>query len=192
VGETDSEKKKAAEDKEEEEEASGAEDDSFPTKYSKKGAKLTRAQNNAHIVNLGSWSEGPTTQTYPPTRPIDGQFPDKHWQIAGVVQEYTKENAWRNNNEEMRAKDLLWGERLAALRKAAEVHRQVRKYAQSVAKPGIKMVDLCQHIESTLRFIIQKSDLEGGQAFPTGCSLNHVAAHYTPNYGDDTVLRTFP
>lgn len=30
--------------------------------------------------------------------------------------------------------------------------------------------------------------MEGGQAFPTGCSLNHIAAHYTPNYGDDVVL----
>ena len=25
--------------------------------------------------------------------------------------------------------------------------------------------------------------------FPTGCSLNHCAAHYTPNPGDDTVLK---
>jgi len=30
--------------------------------------------------------------------------------------------------------------------------------------------------------------LQAGVAFPTGCSLNHVAAHYTPNGGDDTVL----
>ena len=28
-----------------------------------------------------------------------------------------------------------------------------------------------------------------GLAFPTGCSLNHVAAHYTPNAGDETVLQ---
>ncbi|GMF30563.1 unnamed protein product [Phytophthora lilii] len=27
-----------------------------------------------------------------------------------------------------------------------------------------------------------------GIAFSTGCSLNHVAAHYTPNPGDETVL----
>ena len=27
-----------------------------------------------------------------------------------------------------------------------------------------------------------------GLAFPTGCSLNHCAAHYTPNAGDPTVL----
>ena len=25
-------------------------------------------------------------------------------------------------------------------------------------------------------------------AFPTGCSINHCAAHYTPNAGDPTVL----
>ena len=28
-----------------------------------------------------------------------------------------------------------------------------------------------------------------GLAFPTGCSLNYVAAHYTPNNGDKTVLQ---
>ena len=27
-----------------------------------------------------------------------------------------------------------------------------------------------------------------GLAFPTGCSLNFCAAHYTPNAGDETVL----
>ena len=27
-----------------------------------------------------------------------------------------------------------------------------------------------------------------GIAFPTGCSINECAAHYTPNPGDDTVL----
>jgi methionyl aminopeptidase len=26
-------------------------------------------------------------------------------------------------------------------------------------------------------------------AFPTGCSRNHCAAHYTPNAGDTTVLQ---
>ena len=28
-----------------------------------------------------------------------------------------------------------------------------------------------------------------GLAFPTGCSINHCAAHYTPNAGDPTVLQ---
>ena len=31
--------------------------------------------------------------------------------------------------------------------------------------------------------------LPAGLAFPTGCSINHCAAHYTPNAGDFTVLK---
>ena len=34
----------------------------------------------------------------------------------------------------------------------------------------------------------QHSLLSAGIAFPTGLSRNHVAAHYTPNPGDKTVL----
>ena len=30
--------------------------------------------------------------------------------------------------------------------------------------------------------------MQAGLAFPTGCSINHCAAHYTPNAGDPTVL----
>ena len=31
--------------------------------------------------------------------------------------------------------------------------------------------------------------MQRGIGFPTGCSINHVAAHYTPNTGDETVLK---
>lgn len=36
--------------------------------------------------------------------------------------------------------------------------------------------------------MIQENGLVSGLAFPTGCSINHCAAHYTPNAGDTTVL----
>ena len=37
--------------------------------------------------------------------------------------------------------------------------------------------------------MINQSDVvPTGLAFPTGCSLNFCAAHYTPNGGDETVL----
>jgi methionine aminopeptidase len=36
--------------------------------------------------------------------------------------------------------------------------------------------------------LINENGLEAGLAFPTGCSRNNVAAHYTPNAGDNTVL----
>jgi methionyl aminopeptidase len=37
--------------------------------------------------------------------------------------------------------------------------------------------------------LIEEKGLEAGIGFPTGCSLNHCAAHYTPNAGDKTVLQ---
>jgi methionine aminopeptidase len=74
------------------------------------------------------------------------------------------------------------------VREAAEVHRHVRKYAQSIIKPGIKLADMCEQIENLNRQLVREAGLKRGIAFPTGCSLNHVAAHYTPNPGDDTVL----
>ncbi len=70
------------------------------------------------------------------------------------------------------------------LRKGAEVHRQVRKFAQTIIRPGVKLIDICNNIENMARFLINKNGLECGNGFPTGCSLNHVAAHYTPNPGD--------
>lgn len=66
---------------------------------------------------------------------------------------------------------------------------QVRKYAQSIIRPGMRLIDLCEAIEEKNRQLVGESGLARGIAFPTGCSLNHVAAHYTPNGGDNTVLR---
>jgi len=48
---------------------------------------------------------------------------------------------------------------------------------------------MCAQIEDMNRKLVQESGLKAGIAFPTGCSLNHVAAHYTPNGGDNTVLQ---
>ena len=47
---------------------------------------------------------------------------------------------------------------------------------------------MCERLEETNRRLVREAGLERGIGFPTGCSLNHVAAHYTPNVGDETVL----
>ena len=60
---------------------------------------------------------------------------------------------------------------------------QVRRYVHTIAKPGIPMVELCEKLENSVRALIEENGLEAGIAFPTGCSLNHVAAHWTPNAG---------
>ena len=60
---------------------------------------------------------------------------------------------------------------------------------QGIIKPGIDMTYMCNTLEDTVRKLIQANGFESGIAFPTGCSLNNVAAHWTPNAGDKTVLQ---
>jgi methionyl aminopeptidase len=97
-------------------------------------------------------------------------------------------NLMRTTDAEFRAKDRLYATKVNDLRQAAECHRQVRKYAQPFMRPGIKLIDLCDKIEAKNRELIEVNGLERGIAFPTGCSINHCAAHFTCNPGDDTVL----
>lgn len=79
-------------------------------------------------------------------------------------------------------------------RQAAEVHRQVRQYVQTIAKPGISMSQLAQEIEDGVRELTNHQGLETGDAlkvgmgFPTGLCLNNVAAHWTPNPGAKEVI----
>ena len=54
------------------------------------------------------------------------------------------------------------------------------------------MVEICEFIESSSSKLVGYNKLkpmERGWGFPTGCSLNHCAAHYTPNTGDKTRIR---
>lgn len=51
------------------------------------------------------------------------------------------------------------------------------------------MIEICEMIENGTRRLVEENGLKAGIAFPTGCSLNNVAAHYTPNAGDKTVLK---
>jgi len=90
--------------------------------------------------------------------------------------------------EEARYRERLHADILEDVREAAEVHRHVRKFAQSYIRPGVKLADMCAALEDCNRALVGEAGLARGLGFPTGCSLNHVAAHYTPNPGDDTVL----
>lgn len=127
-------------------------------------------------------------QTDPPTKTVLEQFPEKNFP-EGQIMEYSDENSYRTTSEELRALDrALYQMPLEEARWAAECHRQVRQNVQSWIRPGLRMVDICERLEEMNRQLVDAKGLERGIAFPTGCSLNHVAAHYTPNAGDDTVL----
>lgn len=66
------------------------------------------------------------------------------------------------------------------IRRAAEVHKQVRQYAQKVIKPGMLMIDIAEMIEDMVRTLVEENGLEAGLGFPLGLSLNEVAAHWQP------------
>ncbi|KAJ6396508.1 hypothetical protein OIU77_021522 [Salix suchowensis] len=127
-------------------------------------------------------------QTDPPSIPVVDLFPSGEFP-EGEIQQYKDDNLWRATSEEKREVERLEKPMYNSVRQAAEVHRQVRKFMKSIVKPGMLMTDLCETLENTVRKLISENGLQAGIAFPTGCSLNWVAAHWTPNSGDKTVLQ---
>ncbi|KAI8471111.1 MAG: peptidase M24, structural domain-containing protein, partial [Monoraphidium minutum] len=127
-------------------------------------------------------------QTEPPSVPVrllfpGGKFPE------GEFQPYRDDNAWRETSAEKRELERLNADMVNEVRQAAEVHRQVRSYMmKNVIKPGVSLTAMCEALEGSVRALIEERGLDAGIAFPTGCSLNYVAAHWTPNAGDKTVL----
>ena len=65
----------------------------------------------------------------------------------------------------------------------------MRRYAQSFIKPGLSLTEMCEKIEQKNRDLVEESGLQAGIGFPTGCSINHIAAHFTPNTGDTTIIQ---
>uniref|UniRef100_A0A673ZLK4 Methionine aminopeptidase 2 n=1 Tax=Salmo trutta TaxID=8032 RepID=A0A673ZLK4_SALTR len=132
-------------------------------------------------------------QTDPPTVPICELYPSAVFP-KGEECEYPpskdgRSAAWRTTHEEKRVLDKANEEMWSDFRQAAEAHRQVRNYINTWIKPGMTMIDICERLEDCSRRLIKENGLKAGLAFPTGCSINHVAAHYTPNAGDPTVLQ---
>merc|ERR1711970_224785 len=134
----------------------------------------------------------PTAQTDPPTIPVSQLFPNGQYPIGQImdhpISQTDAKAKDRFSSEEARAIDRLQLDMYNEIRQAAEAHMQTRQHIQRWVKPGMKMIDICEELEKTSRALIAENGLEAGLAFPTGCSRNHVAAHYTPNAGDTTVL----
>ena len=81
---------------------------------------------------------------------------------------------------------------------AGEIHSKVYDFIQPSLKPGIKLLEICELIENKIREYSKEYQIFhniGNQfndsiAFPTGISINNVAAHYTPHYGEETILKS--
>ena len=70
---------------------------------------------------------------------------------------------------------------LDCYRKAGEIARDAKLLAASMVKPGAKLADVMAAAED---YILSKG---AGIAFPAQTSRNHIAAHYCPAPGDQTV-----
>ncbi|KIV76868.1 methionine aminopeptidase, type II [Exophiala sideris] len=139
-------------------------------------------------------------QSCPPRVPVSELFPLGEY-INGEIQSY--DSAYtataRTTAEELRYDDRQLSQSSTFLndyRQAAEVHRQVRYWVQETVKPGQKLMDIASGIDDGVRALLGNPGLEpgdslkSGMGFPTGLSLNHGVAHYTPNPGQkDTVLQ---
>ncbi|KDQ15736.1 hypothetical protein BOTBODRAFT_31624 [Botryobasidium botryosum FD-172 SS1] len=155
-------------------------------KKKKKKSKKKKA-GGATLVGPGG-----IKQTDPPRIGLSKFYPDGVYP-EGEVQEYKNDNAWRTTSEEKR-----YDERMAmedpeqtyqSIRRAAQVHRLVRQHARKTIKPGMSMIEIVENIENGTRALVEENGFESGVGFPTGVSLNHCAAHYTPNAGDTTILQ---
>jgi len=65
------------------------------------------------------------------------------------------------------------------VRKAAEVHRAVRRYIRKVAVPGVRLFDMCETLENSVRALIQERGLQARPSRPpppslynTGCLIS--------------------
>jgi len=147
------------------------------------------AQDNSVFRCVADWGAVENSRQSPEIKiPVHEQYPALDYPL-GEVQEYVGGNAFRTDSAEKRELERLSNYDYEKIRRAAECHRQVRKYLQSYCRPGLKLVDICQRLEAKTHELVKANGLECGWGFPTGCSLNWVAAHYTPNYGDNTVLQ---
>ncbi|KAL4916068.1 peptidase M24, structural domain-containing protein [Aspergillus aurantiobrunneus] len=140
-------------------------------------------------------------QSSPPRVPLSQLFPQGKYPV-GEVQSYQSnvENTSRTTAEELRymsRRHLEDDSILNDYRKAAEVHRQVRKFTQEHVKPGQGLMQIAEDIDDGVRALLGHAGLEPGDSlkaglgFPTGLSLNNCVAHFTPNPGlKDIILQS--
>ena len=67
-------------------------------------------------------------------------------------------------------------------KKSGQILAQSLKYALTIIKPGVKLVEIAEKVEN----LIRKNSAQ--PAFPVNISINEIAAHYSPVINDDLVV----
>ncbi|KAG9242585.1 methionine aminopeptidase 2-like protein [Calycina marina] len=157
------------------------------------GAAKKKRKRKRKPKKAGGAASLATKQSSPPRVLLSNLYPSGEYPVGQEV-EYRDENIYRTTSEEKRAIDRANNDFLQEYRYGAEVHRQVRQWAAQNIKPGQSLTEIAEGIEDAVRALTGHQGLEdgdnikGGVAFPTGVNLDHIAAHYSPNAGNKTLL----
>jgi methionyl aminopeptidase len=81
-------------------------------------------------------------------------------------------------------------QKILDMRKAAEVHKEVRKLAKEKMKIGAKYLDVCNFIENKIVETFGKNDLTQGIGFLVGFSNKNCSAHDSAIVNDTRVIKT--
>ncbi len=108
--------------------------------------------------------------------------PDKYQQ---------KNNLFINFNNTNNINNISDSEILKEMRLAGECHKKVRIDLYNYIKPGLKIYDICNFIENTVKKYSENSNkqLNNGIGFPVGFSINNVIAHDTASPFDNRILK---
>jgi len=67
--------------------------------------------------------------------------------------------------------------------KAGQIHKEVKKFARDLIRPGMKLIEIADAIDSKIY------ELGAETAFPVNLSTNEIAAHFTPDSSCEEVAR---
>lgn len=151
-----------------------------------------KKRNRSKKKNTKAATSLATEQTSPPRVLVSTLFPSAY----PVGERVPYENTSRTTNEELRYNSRPWDDAnfLTDYRQAAEIHRQVRQYAQKeLIKPRASLLSIAEGIEDGVRALSGHQGFDGdglkaSMGFPTGLCLNNIAAHWTPNPGGKVIV----
>ena len=123
------------------------------------------------ILSLGKWKKEPLDIN---SKSFDANLMLSYDKTLEPLKDYDDKN-----------KDL---KKIYDMRRGAECHRQVRRYIQEKIRPGMSLLDISNSVEHKIIEIFGQNNLNAGIGFPTGLSINHIAAHDSANPNDKRIL----
>ena len=87
--------------------------------------------------------------------------------------------------------DSLFGDSIHHMRNGAIIHKTVRKHIREQLHVGMSYIDVVSTIENKVRELTNYTPdtYVRGMGFPVGLSINHIAAHDSPNFNDNRTLQ---